>query len=271
MECNQLILNSFIIICEAYIGQIQFLSSLKSLEFIITECSGDLTGTVRTEVKEYYRILVLNSCNWFAVFLNDCRKNKFICLVIIIRSLDCCSCICALDSLTCCQCFVCQFYTIPAVISVHCIITSGNNTNLTNTNFFHLGFQLFDKFFTGCRRCITSVKETVYINFCKTLSLGHLKQCIEMSVVAVYTAVRKKSHKVDCRIIFFCILHCCKKCFIFEEISIIDFFGDSGKFLIYDASRTHIHMSYLRVTHLSIRQTYCKSTGISFNKWIFLH
>ena len=34
------------------------------------------------------------------------------------------------------------------VISVHCIVTSGNNTDLSNTDFFHLGFQLFNEFFS---------------------------------------------------------------------------------------------------------------------------
>ena len=271
VECNQLVLDRLIIICETYIGKIQFLSSLKSLEFVIAECSGDLTCTVRTEVEEYYGVFVLNLGNRLSVLLNNCRKYEFVCLVVVVRSLNCCSCVCTLDTLALCQCFVCKFYTIPAVISVHCVVTSGNNTDLSNTDFFHLSFKLLYEFLTGCRRCVTSVEEAVYINFAQSLSLGHLKQCVEMSIVAVYTTIRKKSHKMYSRIVFLRVLHCCEKCFVLEEVAVVDFFGDSGKFLIYDAACTHIHMTYLRITHLSIRQTYCKSAGISLNKWIFCH
>ena len=148
VERNLFVLNCFIIICKADISKIQFLSSFEAFEFIITECSCDLTCTVWTEVKEYYRIFVLDLCNRLSVFLNNCRKDEFICLIIIIGSLNCCCCVCTFDTFTFCQSFVCKFYTIPAIISVHCIVTSGNNTDLSNTDFFHLGFQLFNEFFS---------------------------------------------------------------------------------------------------------------------------
>ena len=148
VERNLFVLNCFIIICKADISKIQFLSSFETFEFIITECSCDLTCTVWTEVKEYYRIFVLDLCNRLSVFLNNCRKDEFICLIIIIGILNCCCSVCTFDTFTFCQGFVCKFYTIPAIISVHCIVTSGNNTDLSNTDFFHLGFQLFNEFFS---------------------------------------------------------------------------------------------------------------------------
>ena len=271
MEGNQFVLDCLIIVCKTYICEVKFLCSLEAFELVIAECSGDLTCTVRTEVEEYNGIFVLNGCNRFAVFFDYGREYEFICLVSIVGSLNCCCSVCAFDAFAFCQCFVCKLYTIPAVISVHCIVTSGNNTDLTNTDFLHLCFKLFDEFFTGCRRCITSVEEAVYINFLKTFSLSHLKKCIEMCVVAVYTTIGKKSHKMNSRIIVLCILHCCKKCFIPEEITIVDLFCDSGKLLIYDTACAHIHMTYLRVTHLSVRKTNCKSAGISFYEWIFCH
>ena len=271
VEGNQFVLDCLIIVCKTYICEVKFLCSLEAFELVIAECSGDLTCTVRTEVEEYNGIFVLNGCNRFAVFFDYSRKYEFICLVSIVGSLNCCCSVCAFDAFAFCQCFVCKLYTIPAVISVHCIVTSGNNTDLTNTDFFHLCFKLFDEFFTGCRRSVTSVKEAMYINFLKSLSFSHLKQCIEMSIVAVYTTIGKKSHEVNSGIIIFCILHCCKKCFVLEEITIVDLFCDSGKLLIYDTACAHIHMTYLRVTHLSVRKTNCKSAGISFYEWIFCH
>ena len=66
-----------------------------------------------------------------------------------------------------------------------------------------------------------------------------------MCIMAVYTTIRKQSHKMNCRIIFPCIFHCCQKSFILKEISILNLFGDSCKLLIYNTAGTHIHVTYL--------------------------
>ena len=236
VECYQFVLDRIIILCEAYECSIQSLHSLKAFEIIIAESSCDLSCTVRTEVEEYNGILIRNGCNRFAVFLDHCRKYELIGLAIIIGSLNCCRSICSLYSFALCKSFVCKLYTIPAVITVHCIVTSGNHTDLTNADLFHLGFQLLYKLFTGCRRCVTSVQEAVYVNFLKSFSLGHLKKSIEMGIVAVYTTVRKKSHEMDCRIVLFCVLHSSEKCLVLEEISVLDLFCDSCKLLVYDTA-----------------------------------
>ena len=55
------------------------------------------------------------------------------------------------------------------------------------------------------------------------------------------------------------VLYCMQKGFILEEIAILDLFGDTGQLLVYDAACTHVQMTYLRVTHLAFRKTYCHS------------
>ena len=40
------------------------------------------------------------------------------------------------------------FHTIPAIVTVHCIITSGNRCNLTDSDLLHLSFQSFHVFFS---------------------------------------------------------------------------------------------------------------------------
>ena len=54
MESYQLVLDGIIIICKAYKSYMRSCFSLKAFKLIITECSCDLTGTVRTEIKEHY-------------------------------------------------------------------------------------------------------------------------------------------------------------------------------------------------------------------------
>ena len=92
-----------------------------------------------------------------------------------------------------------------------------------------------------------------------------------MRNVAVNAAVGKKTHKMDGGIVVTRILHGCLKRFVFEEITVLDLLGDTGKLLIYDAAGTHVHMSDLGIAHLSIRKAYCKSAGISLYKRIILH
>ena len=271
VECNQLVSDGVIVICEAHICEVKAFLSCKACKFVIAECSCDLTCTVRTEVEEYNRVLVRNNSNWFAIFLNDCWKNELVCLAIVIGCLYSLSCIGSLNALALGKCVVSKLNTIPAVVTVHCVITSGNNTNLTYAKLIHLCLKLLDISFSGCRRCVTAVKEAVYVNFLKSFILRHLKKSEKMGDVAVNTSIRKKSHKMNCRIIFFGILHCCKKCLILKEITVLDLFGDSGKLLVYDTACAHVHMSYLRVTHLALWKTYSQSACVTFYKRILSH
>ena len=88
MESNQLIRDRRIIVREAYISKLKSLRSVKSLEVIITKCSGNFSCTVRTEVKEDYGILVLDGCNRLSILYYNGRLYKFIGLFTVIGSLD---------------------------------------------------------------------------------------------------------------------------------------------------------------------------------------
>ena len=111
----------------------------------------------------------------------------------------------------------------------------------------------------------------MYINLFQAFSFGHFQKSEQMCDMAVHTAIRKKSHEMNGRIVVFCIFHSCKKCFILKEVTILDLFCDPCKFLIYNTACAHIHMSNLGVTHLAFRKTYCQSAGVSFDKWILSH
>ena len=67
LKCNDLVWNCLIIIFEAYIGQ-RNKRTFKSGKCIVTECSGDLTGTIRTEVEENNGIIFFYNRNRFASF-----------------------------------------------------------------------------------------------------------------------------------------------------------------------------------------------------------
>ena len=71
--------------------------------------------------------------------------------------------------------------------------------------------------------------------------------------------------------ILFAVVHRCHKGLILKEITILNGFCDSCQILIYDPAGSHIQVSDLGVTHLSLREAYGKSAGIPLHKRILLH
>ena len=112
LECNQLVANRIIIIHKADICQLQetFLS-LKSCKLLITEAAGDLSRTVRTEIKEDYGIAVLNGSQWLSVLLNDSRYYELICHILCIRISHCLNSVLCLLALAIYQSSICLLYT----------------------------------------------------------------------------------------------------------------------------------------------------------------
>ena len=142
-KCNYLICDSVIIICKANKCCMQSGSSVKTVKVVYTEHSCHLSCSVRSEIEEYYRIIVLYSLCTF-----HCKRYyELIVLVVIIRLLytlcRTCLLIAALGHY-----IVSRFHSVPTVVSVHCIETSHHRCNLTYAYLCHLIFKLGYKLLT---------------------------------------------------------------------------------------------------------------------------
>jgi len=84
-----------------------------------------------------------------------------------------------------------------------------------------------------------------------------------MGIMTVDTSVGDKAEKMQRRIVFFTVLNCLQKFRDSKEISVFDRFCNSGQFLIYDTACTHVQMSHLGITHLTVRKTHGKAAGIA--------
>ena len=91
-KCYHLIFNRCIILSKAYEGCLNSLSSVKSVKAVITECSCQLSCSVRTEIEEHYRIILFYCSFSSTVFCYNKWYNKLIRYIFIIRSLDSCCC-----------------------------------------------------------------------------------------------------------------------------------------------------------------------------------
>ena len=139
LECDKFVRDRLIVINKAYIGGLDPLRSRKSCKLVITECAGHLSCAVRTEVEEDHGIIVLNGSDGISIFsCHDSRNNELICLSVIVGRLNQFRRGCSLIALACCQCLIRKLHTVPAVITVHRIVTSHNRCHLADTELFHL-------------------------------------------------------------------------------------------------------------------------------------
>ena len=255
--CNGYIRHCCIILCHAdeLYREVAVLS-LKSAEIRVNKAAGQLSCTVRTEVEEYDAVVFLNG----AVLIQNSRQHEFVCYVVCIAVLDCLYRISVcLYALAQNDCIVCLFYTIPCVVTIHCIVTSGNGCNLAYTDLVQLCDSILHKSSSRCRRFVTAVQECVNIHLRQTLAFCHFQQSVQMRNMAVNAARREQTHQVQCSSLFLAGIYSSRNCWIFKELSVFNVLCDLYQHLINNAACADVGVSYFRVAHLTIRQTYVQT------------
>ena len=174
VEGNEFVRNRHIIFGKADIDHICPFSPVKAGKIIAAEGAGQFSRPVRPEVKEDNGIFVIDRSRRCPILHNDCRNHEFIGNALCIGICHCLHCIFSRLTDTAANRIISLLYPFPTVISVHRIITSGNGSNLTNTDFFHFFCKLCHIIFTGSRRCVTSVQETMHINLFQAFAFCQL-------------------------------------------------------------------------------------------------
>ena len=176
-ECNRES-KVFIIACHCYITNIfkNFLS-VESVKIFKHKSFRDFSCSVRSVIEKDYSIIIVNS----AFFTSDnSRENKFIIVASCIRSFYTITCICSVFTLTEKKCVITFFNSIPAIISVHYIISADNCCNRRKIIFFKFIFNLLKESASTLRRSVTTVKKRVNINFFQTFVSRKLNQSHNM-------------------------------------------------------------------------------------------
>ena len=156
LESDCLVRDCLIVILETYISCLDEWT-IKACKLIITECTGNLTCTVRTEVKEDDRIILFYNRNRLAIFHDNGWKNELIGYILCIRISHCLNSVLSKHTLSLCQRIISLLYTIPVVVTIHRIVTSRQRSDLTNANFIHLILKLLYIILTRCWRSITTI------------------------------------------------------------------------------------------------------------------
>ena len=189
MERHLLVGNRGIIVGKAHISDIHPGPSVKALEIIITECPGNLSGPVRTEIKENNGIPLLNRGNRLSVFHRQSRLYKLIGLSPVVGFLNSADSAGGGQSFSLCHGIISQLHTIPVVISVHHIITPHDGSNPAHAELLHLCAQSLCILLSAGRRGIPSIQEAMHIYLFQAVPFCQLQQTVQMSIVAMHAAV----------------------------------------------------------------------------------
>ena len=242
--------NSSIVLRHADVVDLR-LYALKAGEFRINECTGDLTRTVGAEVCEDDRVVVLDG----RALGNDNRNNELVGYAVcvgLLHSLVCGSSVLAFAE---CDSVVRLLYAIPAVITIHCVVTAGYGCDAADLDSVDLGLQAVDILDTGLRRRVAAVHEAVEANLAQTIAACQLEQRKHVVNVGMHTAVRQQTENVQGGIKPLALVDRAHQSRILEEIAVLDGLGDAGQLLIYNAACTDVGVANLGVAHLAVRQT----------------
>ena len=232
-------------------------SALEALEIRVNQRSGDLSGAVGTEVEEDDRVVCLHACALGADNRNDEFVGDVLAFLVdlLIGSPYCRDRIGILDAFTVYDGGICLDNALPAVVSVHGVISAHDGGNLAYADFCQLVAELRNVIRAGSRRNVTAVEEAMHINLTEAVLLSHFHNGVEMGDVAVNAAVTHKTHKVQSTAVCLAVFHCALESLIVKEIAVLDGLGNSGQFLVDDSAGAHVGVTDFAVAHLSVGKT----------------
>ena len=95
---------------------------------LLSQYDSQLFGTVVTVVEEDHYITLFD-CSVAVSVYN--RFDEFVCHAFVVRFLHCLNHISSFLAYTVYEQVVCFFYTFPTLVTVHCIITADDRSNLS--------------------------------------------------------------------------------------------------------------------------------------------
>nr|QNO47106.1 hypothetical protein ONOHIMFI_00032 [Methanosarcinales archaeon ANME-2c ERB4] len=166
-------------------------------EIIVHERTGDLAGAIRSEVKEDDRIIISDR----GVVIHDCWQHELIGLASCVRLLHgirrtLCGYALAGNKGT-----IRFFYPIPAVITVHRIVSAHHSAHAVSVD---RAINRADIFKSAFGRHIPAVEKRMYLcahPHCR----HHLQKSAEVCDVAMHAAVREKPDQVQAGTVRLCV------------------------------------------------------------------
>ena len=154
------VFKGFVILRHANVADF-FCGSFKSCKFFVNNCAGHFSCTVGTEVCKDDGIAVFDAC----IFFTDEGNDELIGYAFVIALLNSFCGVVNKFCITKDKCFVMALNAVPALVTIHAVISSADGCNFSNTGFIKFCLKFFDIAFSGRRRNVAAIHKAMEINF----------------------------------------------------------------------------------------------------------
>ena len=233
------------------------LRSFKAVEVVVDEGPCDLPCSVGTEVEHDHRVMV----SYDALFSEGYRNEELVVGVSFVGSIDGSVRAFCGRAVSYGHGVISLLHALPSLVSVHRVVSSGYNADLSETDLFHVLFELIEINFRASGRDVSSVEEAVDVYGLNAFFLRHVQKGEEVRQVRVDSAVADEAVYMEGRAVLYDVVHRRIKSFVLKESAFFDLLRDARQFLVDDASCADVEVADLGVSHLSFGKPHVEPAG----------
>ena len=223
---------------------------------LLCQRNGNLARAIITIIKEDNHIVSLDLTLGIAilVYAND-RLHELIGHTLVVRALHSCNHIGCVLTDTIHEQVITNLHTLPALIAIHSVVATYDRSDLTG-RLRHVSLQSLDKALTALRVGVTTIHKAVNVSILDAVVLRNVAKLVEVLDRRVHTTVRHKTHKVYVHAVSLRILESCHNLGILQNRVVGASAVNLHEVLVNHTTCSDIEVTYLRVTHLTVGQTY---------------
>jgi len=252
LKCDLYVRHGRVILGHAYeLDRQVAVLACKTVERRVDQCAGDLASTVGAEVCKDYCVILLDG----RTLGDNERLDELIGHALVIGCLDTLDSIRAEFALAVNHSSVSALEALPALVTVHCVVTAGYGCDAADAQLAHLILHLLDIASTRGRCGVAAVHEAMHADLGQAVALCQVEQGADVINMRVYAAVRHEAEDMQSRIKPLALIHSMQECLVLEERAVLNCLGNAGQFLVDDAASADVGVANLRVTHLTVGQT----------------
>ena len=203
---------------------------------LLCEYFGQLLSTVITEVDEDNDVTLLD-CSIYRRVVD--RLDKLVCHTLCIACLNRFNHVSSLYTLAFNEQVVCFLHTVPTLVTVHCIETTNDRSNMCAICVTHL-LDVSNETSTTLWVSVTSVHEAMNVNILEVVLLSNLNQLEEVVERRVNTTCRGQTHQVKLLTCLLCIAICINDTLVLQDVTCLTCFVNLYEVLINNTTCTYI-------------------------------
>jgi hypothetical protein len=202
---------------------------------------------------------------------NNDGLEELIVLALLVSLLDGLDWVSALLTLAGAKSLETNLNSVPSLVTVHCVVSTNNTGNLTDTDLLDLGKQCLHISGTGLRVGVTAISEEVNVDIWNSNFLGDLEESVEMVLLGVLrrsvydgyngagltynTTIRDETSQVKTTSTFLGIFESVHDDLVLAQLALLDRLINTDDILPNNTSSADVQMTDLGVAHQTLWET----------------